>query len=81
MGTKSYIDYTSEIYIYYVDMPYSMDSNLVENPDGSFTLYLNSRMTHEKNVEGYLHEVKHVNNDDFEGTSDIHDVENEARKD
>ena len=73
-------EYTREVYVYYIDMPCSIDSNIVENPDGSFTLYLNSRMTHERNIEGYLHEMFHLQQGDLDGTSNIHDVEIEARK-
>lgn len=73
-------EYTSEVYIYYLDMPCSIDSNIVENPDGTFTIYLNSRMTRERNIEGYLHEMIHLCNGDLTGTSNIHDVENEARE-
>lgn len=77
---RFFTEYTSEVYVYYLDMPCSIDSNIVENPDGSFTLYLNSRMTHERNIEGYLHELIHIRKGDLYSTSNIHDVENEARK-
>lgn len=72
--------YTSEVYVYYMDMPCSIDSSVVENPDGSFTIYLNSRMTYERNIEGCLHELKHLRKEDLAGTNNIHDIENEARK-
>lgn len=81
MEINGYIEYGVEIYIYYVDMPCSIESNVVENPDGSYTLYLNSRFTHEKNIEGYLHELDHIENEDFKAINDIHDVEVRARKD
>lgn len=81
MGIKSYIEYGTEVYIYHVDMPHSVESNVVENPDGSYTLYLNSRFTYEKNIEGYLHEVDHIENEDFKDCNNIHDVEVRVRED
>ena len=76
-----YIDYeNTNIYIYYVDMPCSIKSNVVKNDDGSYTLYLNSRLSHEANVEGYLHEVKHINNHDFTSFEDIQTIESRTHR-
>ena len=46
---RSFVNYDLDVHIYYVDMPYSIKSNIVENTDGSYTLYLNSRLSHEAN--------------------------------
>ncbi len=80
MRDRSYVSYDTEIYIYYIDMPYSIDSNVVENPDGSYSLYLNSRLTYERNMEGYIHELRHIQNNDFSDVRDIHTTENKARE-
>lgn len=67
IGIKSYIQKLKyEVYIYYVDMPCSVASNLAQNPDGSYTLYLNSRLTCEKQLKGFLHELRHLENNDFD---------------
>lgn len=76
----SYIDYTNyEIYIYYVDMPYSVTSNVVENEDGSYSIYINSRMSYEKQIEGYEHELKHIMNNDLEYCGDVQYTEKMIR--
>ena len=80
MGIKSYISNNIDVYIYYVDMPYSISSNVVDNGDGSYTLYLNSRLSYEKNLEGYLHEMKHINNNDFNSFEDIQKIEFRTHK-
>lgn len=80
MGIKSYISNNIDVYIYYVDMPCSISSNIVDNGDGSYTLYLNSRLSYEKNLEGYLHEMKHINNNDFNSFEDIQKIESRTHK-
>ncbi len=77
---KSYIDYDTEVYIYYVDMPCSVGSNVVENPDGSYTLYLNSRMTHEGNMRGYMHELAHLRNGDLNCCTNVQETEYNAHR-
>lgn len=80
MGIKSCISNNTDVYIYYVDMPCSISSNIVDNGDGSYTLYLNSRLSYEKNLEGYLHEMKHINNNDFNSFEDIQKIESRTHK-
>lgn len=77
---KSCVGNNANIYIYYVDMPCSISSNVVDNGDGSYTLYLNSRLSYEKNIEGYLHELRHINNDDFNSFEDIQKIESRTHK-
>ncbi len=69
-----------EVYVYYVDMPYSANGCIVENTDGGYTIYLNSRMTAENNYKCFLHELNHIKRQDFSTTSNIHDIENNNRK-
>lgn len=78
---KSYIDYTRhDVHIYYIDMPCSVTSNIVENNDGSYTIYINSRLSYERQLEGYLHELRHLDNNHFEEWLDIQNVEMEVRE-
>ena len=81
MYTRDYINYNcEEIYIYYIDMPHSVTSNIVENPDGSFTIYINSRLSYEMQLNGYLHELDHISRNDFDCHDDIHEIERRLRE-
>lgn len=73
------LDTKSEVYIYYVDMPYSVASNSVQNPDGSYTVYINSRMTRERNIKGYMHELSHIVNNHLDNYCDVQIIENQVR--
>lgn len=77
----SYVDYTNYgIYIYHVDMPYSVTSNVVENEDGTYTIYINSRLSYEKQREGYEHEIRHILRNDLEYVQDVQQVETDIRE-
>ena len=38
----------------------------VENPDGSYTILINAKMSSERQKEAYLHALDHIENHDFE---------------
>jgi len=38
----------------------------VENPDGSYTILINAKMSSERQKEAYLHALDHIQNHDFE---------------
>ena len=38
----------------------------VENPDGSYTILINAKMSSERQKEAYLHALNHIENHDFE---------------
>ena len=72
MGIVSCInELEQDVYIYYVDMPCTIAANIVEGADGSYTLYLNSKLTSERQFEGYLHEISHVVNSDLKECDDV----------
>lgn len=38
---------------------------VTENEDGSYTILINARLSHEGQLQAYEHAMKHINNDDF----------------
>lgn len=50
-----------------LDLPGTTKALIVENEDDSFTIILNSRLCYEVLKESYEHEIKHIENSDFEG--------------
>lgn len=40
------------------------------NPDGSFTIFLNPNDTHEMQQHGFIHEIEHIANGDFDNIQD-----------
>ena len=37
--------------------------------DGFFTIVLNKNLSHDRNVQTYIHEMKHIHNGDFDKKS------------
>lgn len=52
---------------------------VVQTPDG-YTIVLNSRCTHEKNMQTYMHELSHIYNDDFSSEMPADEIESAAHR-
>lgn len=50
---------------------------VTENEDGSYTIFINSRMNYEKQMRAYLHAMKHIAGDDFQ-KEDVQHIEYQA---
>jgi hypothetical protein len=67
-----------DIQIRILDFPTTkVTETVTQNADGSYTIFLNSRMTQERQLESYLHAMRHITNNDFEKT-DVQTIESEA---
>ena len=58
---------TDDIHTFIVDFPVSCVSEMVrKNEDGSYTILLNAKMSHEKLEKSYKHAIWHIEHNDFE---------------
>ena len=55
----------ADYFIYFTKMPYSIGGYVTPNPDGTFSVYLNERLTHERHMKTTAHERKHIMDGDF----------------
>ncbi len=60
-------------------LEYGMHGVSVLNHDGSITVILNSRDSHERQIKAYQHELKHIEKRDFE-KHDVQEIENQAHE-
>lgn len=56
---------TESIGVYFLNMDTAVDEEVHLNEDGSFTIFLNSRLTSERQMLAYQHALEHIMNDDF----------------
>ena len=49
-----------------IDMPTRVKGHTLENDDGTYTIFINARLSIEQQREAYLHELKHLMQKDFE---------------
>ena len=69
-----------DIYHYYVDLPNSIKEIVTPDiDDDGYTVYINSRLTHEQAVKAYNHALFHIHNNDFE-KNDAISIEMEAHE-
>lgn len=64
-----------DINIILADMPCTIRSYVVSNPDFSYTIVLNSRLSHEQNLLSYSHEMAHIQNGDYDKKCDVNILE------
>ena len=48
-----------------VDLPGTIKAFVAKDTDDFYTIYLNSRLSHEQNVVSFMHEMEHIEKDDF----------------
>lgn len=65
---------TQDVNCIMLDMPSQIKGYTISNPDNSFTVVLNSKLTHEQHLISFKHEINHIRHRDFEG-SNADDVE------
>lgn len=56
---------TEAIGVYYMDMPSRVEEQVIFNADGSFSIFLNSRLNFERQMLAYQHALEHIMRDDF----------------
>ena len=55
-------------------MDMTVNEVVTENEDGSYTIFINSRLNYEKQMKAYLHAMKHITGDDFQ-KDDVQSIE------
>lgn len=56
---------TEAIGVYFLDMDTLVEEQIVFNEDGSFSIFLNARLSWEWQMIAYQHAIKHIMNHDF----------------
>lgn len=68
-----------DYFIRFVDFPVCSCGGLVMvNDDGTFTVLLNSRLSHQQNIDSLRHELSHISHDDFYRSVSVAQMEREA---
>lgn len=63
------------MHTYMKDFPTDIKSFVVEDANGEYTIYLNSRFTREQNQQAYLHEMQHITHDDMHCMDSADEIE------
>lgn len=52
--------------VYFMDLPCRIKGYVSKNEDDTHTIILNSKLSIEQNMKTFLHELSHIENNDFE---------------
>ena len=58
------------ISVTFLNMDTSITEQITKNSDGSFSVFLNSRLNHDKHLMGYKHALQHILDGDFDEAPD-----------
>lgn len=70
-----------DIFVYLNDdMPPGASELVAPNPDGTYTILLNGKLSKKKQVDAFWHAIRHISNNDFERVDlyGIQSIETEA---
>lgn len=56
---------TEDIGVYIIDMDTAIEEQVNYNEDGSFSIFVNARLSCERQMEAYQHALRHIARDDF----------------
>ena len=70
---------TPEIFIVFVDgFPTTVKAYTKENPDSSYTILINSKISYEQQKKSYEHEMNHIINGDIDSSDNADSIEYRA---
>lgn len=60
-------DITNEVFVHLIDFKgANAKETVTSNEDGSFSIFINSRLNQEQQTDAYLHALSHITRFDFE---------------
>lgn len=63
------IQTTPDVNTIEAELPTTIPAYIISNPDATYTIILNSRVSWERRLQAYRHEMKHIVNGDYERSS------------
>ena len=65
--------------VYYAPFAGDVKALVSLGEDGFYSIYVNSNLPYETQKEAVMHEIAHINHDDFYNGKSIYEVEREAQ--
>lgn len=69
-----------EIFVHIIAMDPLVKEQVVANPDGTFTIFINDYLSLEGRIKAYNHALSHIKNGDFDKNTDVDTIEYEAHE-
>lgn len=68
---------TPDVNVIIMDLPLPSKETVVPNEDGSYTIFINAKLSDEQRLKSYEHAIKHIEENDFSKT-DVQEIEYSA---
>lgn len=65
---------TPDVNVIIMDLPLPSKETVVPNEDGSYTIFINAKLSDEQRLKSYEHAIKHIEENDFSKT-DVQTIE------
>lgn len=65
----------NNIVLRYIALPTTTRGLTVQDEEGDYNIYLNTRFTFEANKKTLQHEIQHITNNDFDKFQHVKDIE------
>ena len=65
----------ADYFIYTMPFPPKIHSSVTPNPDGTFSMYLDSAKSRFEQIDDWDHEMQHIEDDDFFSDKPIEEIE------
>ena len=65
----------ADYFVRLVDLPPRIGAQVVSNGDGTFSIYLDSKKGRFEQIDDYIHEFDHIEDDDFYNDKPITEIE------
>lgn len=69
-----------DCFVFLKNLPTSVRALTTENSDGTYTIFINSRLSYEQQCNEYKHEIGHIGNYDFEKDCNVSELEFDAHR-
>lgn len=55
-----------DVNVQIINMDTKIPEQIVKNKDDSYSIFINAKLSHDRQIEAYYHAIKHIENGDFE---------------
>ncbi|MDQ7095008.1 hypothetical protein REC12_15535 [Desulfosporosinus sp. PR] len=68
-----------ETYVRLIDLPITVKGMTVTDGEGNYNVYLNNKLSQNTIIKTYIHELKHIENNDFESIENVANIEKRSK--
>jgi len=68
------------VFVHIMNLPDGTNEMVSPNEDGTYSIFLNAKLSNEGQFKAYRHAMQHIARDDFDSYADVQAIEAEVRR-